>query len=384
MINNLHITVGQFQNASRILKQTASLLEAKVVSEVLIIALHEGSEKEVERLGDKRSVRRIRLRSRGLPKNIFFQFVKFIDYCWIVVRIARKFKTSIVNVHSVFALPLGVIVAWVCGATLVYDPHELETEAFGKSGLRKLLSKIIERSLIGKARLTIVVGDLIEGWYRDKYKLTSIVTVMNCPLYQRPKNKDLLRKHHAISADKKILLYQGGLWAGRGIEGLLDSFAAEDDGKHVLVLMGFGELEKLIKQYANKYGNIFLQPAADPTVVLQYTACADYGIAYIDNPSLNDQYCLPNKFFEYIMAGLPILVNDVPEMKRIVGTENIGIVLSDLNTISIKRGLAEIEAMDQDQLRQSLKRAAEKFCWEKQELMMLEAYKNFAIGRTVG
>lgn len=379
MTTNLHLTVSQFNNASRILKQTESLIKNRIVSKVFIVALHNAGEVEEEDLGNNRFVKRIRLRTRKLPKTLFFQMIKFIEFSWKVLILSRRYKVKMVNVHSVFALPLGVLVKLVCGASLIYDPHELETETYGKNRISKILSQLIEKYLIKFAKLTVVVGSMIESWYRNKYNIDNTVTVMNCPHFQRPKNENLLREELNIPPDKKILLYQGGLWPGRGIELLLESFAAHDDGENVMVFMGFGELDELIKIYSADNSNIFLQNAADPTEVLRYTVSADYGIAYIDNPSLNDKFCLPNKFFEYIMAGLPVLVNSALEMSSIVREKKIGVVLNKLDTNSIKKGLLEIKGMDQLKLKQSLNDTSESFCWETQEILMIEAYKNFVV-----
>jgi len=130
-----------------------------------------------------------------------------------------------------------------------------------------------------------------------------------------------------------------------------------------MVFMGYGELDTLIKEYANIYDNIYLKEAISPSVVLQYTASAYVGVSYIDNPSLNDELCLPNKLFEYIMAGLPVIVNNAPEMRKLVEQHNIGIVLHSLTTKSLSQALNELEGMDSSKLNENLENAA------KNELM---------------
>jgi glycosyltransferase involved in cell wall biosynthesis len=143
--------------------------------------------------------------------------------------------------------------------------------------------------------------------------------------------------------------------------------------------MGDGPLDKEIQRFAAQYPNIYLQPAVDPSVVLEYTASASVGIAYIDNPSMNDRLCLPNKFFEYIMAGLPVIVNDAPEVKAIVEQHKIGIVLSELSAASLGQGLDRISQMDHQQLTANLHNAAAEFCWERQAVTMLDAYKTHVL-----
>ena len=380
MITNLHITASPVEHPTRILKETSTLLESGKVSRVYVAALQQEGEKEVEELGDHRTIWRIPLLSRPLPKHVLPQAIKLIEYSLRVARRARKHKVNLVNVHNVGALPLGVAVKWLCGAKLVYDTHELETETYGKHGFHKFASQIFERLFIRFADLVIVVGDAIERWYRDAYGTSNIITVLNCPNFRHPRPTQLLRHELGIPLEKKILIYQGGLWRGRGIEKLLDAFAEVRDERFVLVCMGYGELDALIKDYAKRHDNIYLQKAAAPSEVLEYTSSADYGIAYIDNPSLNDQYCLPNKFFEYIMAGLPVLVNDAPEMKRFVKEFNIGEVLTELTTDSLQTALGSITSQDSQDLAANLRRVAEACSWEKQASKMMDSYDKYVFG----
>ena len=142
--------------------------------------------------------------------------------------------------------------------------------------------------------------------------------------------------------------------------------------------MGYGDLEPLIRKHVQKYDNIYAHAAVAPEMVLQYTASADIGVSYIDNPSLNDRFCLPNKLFEYIMAKLPVIVNDAPEMRRVVNEHQIGCVIQgDLTVESCNKALESISQVDPQIMRRSLKVASELYCWENQEKLMIDAYKRY-------
>jgi glycosyltransferase involved in cell wall biosynthesis len=119
-------------------------------------------------------------------------------------------------------------------------------------------------------------------------------------------------------------------------------------------------------------------------MVLPYTCSADVGVTYIDNGSLNDRLCLPNKMFEYIMAGLPVIVNDAPEMRRVVEEYRIGVILESLTGESLARALDEIDRLDRGVLAENLKRAASVFSWENQEKVMLGAYGEHVWGVSGG
>jgi len=377
MFKNLHVVMNSFVFGSRILKETASLAGAGMADRVCIAAIHEDGLEERETLDNRRVVRRLRLRSRHWPRSLPVQLLKYVEFCARVIREAMRDGAEVVSVHSLALLPLGVALKWVRGARLVYDAHELETETFGLNGLRQSLARIVERRLIPYADLVIVVGDGIADWYRRAYRLNNVVTVMNCPRYQRPARTRRLHEALSIPSDRRIVLYQGLLVPGRGIEALLLLFADHDDGAHVVVFMGFGELEGLIDQQARRHSNIYRHPAVQPDVVLDYTASADVGIAYINNPSLNDRLCLPNKMFEYIMAGLPVIVNNAPEMSRVVREKGIGAVLTELTVASLATALGEIERRDQLAMRSSLDEAARIYSWENQEREMLRGYEAY-------
>ena len=378
MATGLHITLTTFTHGSRILKETASLVESGLVQHIYIVALYGTGLEEHEGIDRNRTVWRMRLWSRKLPRFLLFQIIKYLELCARCLWFAKAKKMDFINVHHLGLLPYGVLASWFCDAKLIYDTHELETETYGLKGFRQALARCVERKLIRYAELIIVVSDGIKDWYSKEYKLSNIVTVLNCPKSQKPKCIRRLHNSLGISKKKKIVLYQGGFQKGRGIESLLKVFAENEDKTHVLVLMGYGDLEPLIRKHVQKYDNIYAHAAVAPEMVLQYTASADIGVSYIDNPSLNDRFCLPNKLFEYIMAKLPVIVNDAPEMRRVVNEHQIGCVIQgDLTVESCNKALESISQVDPQTMRRNLKVASELYCWENQEKLMIAAYKRY-------
>lgn len=112
---------------------------------------------------------------------------------------------------------------------------------------------------------------------------------------------------------------------GRGIEILLEYFEKHETNGNVLVCMGFGEFEDLVKSKAKISNNIFFHKAMPHDIYLNYTSSADYGIAFIEVCNLNTRYCLPNKLFEYLMAGIPVITSNSFEMKKLVEQEKVGV-----------------------------------------------------------
>ncbi|MFM6007465.1 MAG: hypothetical protein ACKPA7_27060, partial [Sphaerospermopsis kisseleviana] len=151
---NLHINANSFTHGSRVLKETSSLINAKLVEKILIVALHEDKLQEFETIDARCSVWRVKLKSRSWAKSLWMQIPKlkglffYLEFGWRVSRFATANQVNIVNVHSVGLLPLGVWLKLKLGAKLIYDAHELETETAGAKGIRKALSQLTEKLLI--------------------------------------------------------------------------------------------------------------------------------------------------------------------------------------------------------------------------------------------
>jgi glycosyltransferase involved in cell wall biosynthesis len=374
MYNNIHIVMNSFSHGSRILRETDALAKS-AVGKIYIVGIHGKGLEEYEEIGGGRTIRRVRLMTKDWPKRTAIQVLKYLEFCLRSILFTRGKQIRLINVHSVDLLPLGVLLKWMLRAKLVYDAHELETEKFGMGGIRQRFAKAIERACIKSADLVIVVSKGIEDWYRKTYGLENIVTLLNSREFIEPRRSRILHQTLNIPANKRIVIYQGALSCGRGIERLLESFAERKSEDYVLVCMGYGELAPLIKEQTFRRGNVYLKDAVKPDVVPEYTAAADVGVSYIENASLNDRFCLPNKLFEYIGAGLPVIVNDAPEQRRLVEEGGIGVVLNELTGNSLEVALRTIEGMEQSQLGANLRRVAMNSSWNRQAEVMIEAYR---------
>lgn len=380
-MNNLHVSLSPYLHASRMIKQTNSLISHSIVNKIFILGLHSEGLNENEKQGQSIYIKRIKLRTRNLPKSPFFQAIKYIEFFLKVILFAKNKNIDIVNVHLLYLLPIGVIIKYLTKSKLVYDAHELETEVEGLKGLRKYLSKIVEKFLIRQVDLTIVVGREIEKWYLKEYGKIPIVTVMNCPIYQHIEKSDLLRQELKIPRRYKIVLYQGGFGTARGIQLLLEAFKNKDiQGEFAIVFMGYGEYESDIRVASRQHANIFFMPAVDPSIILNYTSSADIGISLIQDSNLSDHYCLPNKLFEFIMARLPVVISNLPEMRGIVEKYDIGRVLNKWSAIELVYLLQNIDVTSfSDEVKVNLRIASSDLSWEEQEKEMIKGYVKYII-----
>ncbi|HEY4203131.1 MAG TPA: glycosyltransferase [Devosiaceae bacterium] len=376
-LTNFHIAMNGVFNASRILKETQSIVQFGVADKVIIVGLLQDDLQQKEVLDQSRKIVRIKLRTRNWPKNIFFQIIKYIEFVFAVLWMVVAQKAGIINVHSVALLPLGCVAKILVRGRLVYDAHELETETAGLRGVRKRGAKIIERALVKFCDLVIVVSPSIERWYRESYNIVNVVTIGNMPRYRRGEPSDIIRDRLRIPFGKRILIYQGGFSRGRGIEELVAAAPALNDIGYVVVFMGFGRLQSFIEDSAKSASNIYFLPSVNSDEVLKFTASADIGVSSLSNAGLNHQYALPNKLFEYVMAGVPVIVSNLKEMSAFVHENRVGVSVDSWSPSSIVAAVSEIDAMRGPELQERLRLVGKESSWESQEPKLVKAYDDY-------
>jgi glycosyltransferase involved in cell wall biosynthesis len=369
---NLHIYPSPFLNESRILREACTIERSGVFDKIELVGLlSEGLDRET-RLSDKTNIFRLPGESRRGILNRY----KFIRHLIWVGNVYKRYKSvpvSCINCHSLTVLPLGVLMKWVKRARLIYDTHELETESNNLHGLRKILSKVIERILIRFVDHSVFVGFEIQNWYIRTYGLRQSSVLLNCPDLVRLQPNDYFRSLFKLNAETKIFLYQGILGRGRGIESLIEAFASLP--KHIcLVLLGYGPFEQLARLSSSRYPNIRFHPAVPPDKLLQYTSSADFGLSLIEATSLSYEYCMPNKLFEYIMAGKPVVVSPTIEQKKFVTDNKIGVVADNCSPHAICDAVSTILNMDYKLLALTVENVREVYNWQKQEARLSAIY----------
>jgi len=368
----ISIVLNNFKNDSRVLKENISLQKAGY--DVKVVALWEDDVEEFDKVQNI-PVHRVKLVSKNWSKNKIIQIIKYFEFLY---RVIKQYKnTDILHCNDLNSLPIGVLVKKFFNKDIkiVYDAHEYETEINGLTGIQKKLNKKLEKFLIKDADKVITVSNAIADEYVKLYNIPKPVLVLNTPPFKKIEKKDIFRETLNISKDKTIFLYQGGLSSGRGIEILLDTFKSIDDEKSVIVFMGYGSLEDLIKASEKTYKNIYFHKAVAPDVLLDYTSSADFGISTIEDSCLSYRYCLPNKIFEYLMAEIPVIVSNLYEMKRLVEKNNIGVVAQENSPNGLKEAILKAVNLDKKELYQNIQKVKVIYNWEEQEKVLLNVYK---------
>jgi glycosyltransferase involved in cell wall biosynthesis len=229
---------------------------------------------------------------------------------------------------------------------LVYDTHEFYTE------VPELVSRprtravwlTIERWIFPKLRNVITVNQSIADQYHLRYGNT-VQVVRNIPM-QRDLGPLPSREELGLPPEKRVLVMQGaGINVDRGAEEAV--LAMRELPECLLLIIGGGDawpvLEKLVKQHRLE-SRVQLLGKMPYERMMAYTRNADLGLTLDKDTNLNYRFSLPNKLFDYLHAGIPVLATDLPEVAGIVRQFNCGVVLKKAEPGDIAAGGARTVA----------------------------------------
>lgn len=373
-MNILHLTHTDINSDSRILKEMHSLRESDENYIVSGIGVSLNKDSKTINKVEKLTIYSIDLKSRKytfLPR-IVRHIISLIELTSKMVFKAIKIKPKVVHCHDTLVLPLGAMVKLFTGAKLIYDAHELESD---RNGLTKTLSKLTlfaEKILWRYVDALILVSSSIEKWYKSNIGEKYSEVVLNAPIVDNNSlgDKSYFRDKFLIPNESKIFLYIGILGRGRGLDLITDAFKLDDLQSHV-VFLGYGEQLESLKALEEKYSNIHVHDAVAHDKVVSIAKSADIGLCLIQNVSLSDYYCLPNKLFEYCFAEIPVLASDFPDIAITVEKYNLG-KCTELNSKSIYKAIKEFELMDE--LEKIDANKLYELSWKSQEEKLIKLY----------
>ncbi len=327
---NIHVYTSSIQFESRIFKLTSTLIKKKIVDQIIIIGVYEKGLKEEEKFRESIIIKRLKsvdfIRVRMLNK-----FLKMLFFQVACYRQFKKSKPEIISCHTVWLLPVSILYKIFNRSTLIYETHELETERTGFSYLTKVIARTVEKIAIKFfIKNTVVVSESIKSFYKKRYKIDNIFVIRNCPekinIVTKGKEnlKDYYINKYQLDSDAIIFLYQGVFNYGRGLNHLIEAFSRVTRDNFHLVCMGFGPMQDFILEATKKSNNIHFHEAVSSDLVIDYASQAHVGVVVIEPISLSYLYCLPNKLFDYLNAGIPVLASNLPDMENVLQEHECG------------------------------------------------------------
>lgn len=312
--------------------------------------------------------------------------------------LAIKLKPDIIHCHDCMALPTGFLVKNKLKIPLIYDAHEIYEAAAARAfGINDYYARLHRRYLPYIDHF-ITINDSIALYYRYAYPDAPSALVIRNATNKAPAFDYDGRLHEAaaLPASQKILLYQGGYTQERGLSNLVRTAPLLPDG-WTLVMLGWGPLSGYLKQVAafaaqtgRRRGDSSDMKVRFLTAVPRrelhlWTAGASAGIIPYENRLLNHWFCSPNKLWEYPNAGVPLIVQPFPELRKVVETYGCGWVLPDNPTPG---QIADLIASLSDDMIMRAKEGCHRFIeadsWEAMyEPRLVELYATIAASKPI-
>ncbi len=377
---NIHVYPGTILFEARMYKIANTIKKLNIFDEIVLLGINNGMLPEEETLDQNIKIKRLNMnQSEWLKKSFFNRVINVINLSKLIFKFLKRNKPSVVHAHNLASLPILVIYKLCYGAKVVYDTHELETERNNWSKLETFFSRIIEFSFIYFTDEIVVVNEEIGKFYNKKYGFNAHV-INNVPEFFKAKKSNYLREKFNISFDTKIFIFIGALNPNRGVEEYINFFQ-NTDLNVCLIFLGDGPLKNIVYDAHRSSKKIYFHERVPHNDVVQIAASSDFSISIlrVGNPALSYDFMMPNKLFESMMSGIPILSGGMKSEARFVNENQVGVDIKFVNSKPfIKDAINLILEKDYLKMRKNCFEIAEIYNWENQSTPIGEyMYKLF-------
>ena len=288
-------------------------------------------------------------------------------------------RTDILLSNDTDTLPANYLISKIRRKPLVFDAHEMfpEVPELTNRGFVKRFWTKIENCIFPKLKYSYTVCQPIADIYKDKYGIDMKV-VRNIPFAStkigNTSSEELAEAKNKLfpgHSNRHILLYQGAVNLGRGIEWIINAMYFLEG--YVFYIVGDGDKMQEMQKHVKKVGvsNRVEFLGRIPFEKLQaYTACSDIGISLLENRGLNYYYSLPNRIFDFIRKNIPILATDFPEIRKIIEHYNIGELVDNYDPIFLAATIQNM--VDKKKNLEGFAKANAELTWENEADIMLK------------
>ncbi|MDP4271321.1 MAG: glycosyltransferase [Bacteroidota bacterium] len=286
-------------------------------------------------------------------------------------------KFDIILSNDTDTLPAAFLAARLKKKPIVFDAHELFTEVpeLVHRPVIKRVWKSFEDVILPKIKYAYTVCQPIADIYNKRYGLKMGV-VRNAPL---TRNSSIKTPKRFTFEGKKMLLYQGAVNVGRGLEWVIDAMPYLNNV--VFCIAGDGDITQEITDRILRLGlqdKVLMMGKIPFEELYNYTISADLGISLLENRGLNYYYSLPNRIFDFVQAQVPVLATDFPEIRNVVEAYQIGTLIDHYEPQYlagvIQNMLSEWE--NKPDKKAIFEKAQADLCWEKDEETLIGIFNS--------
>jgi glycosyltransferase involved in cell wall biosynthesis len=284
-------------------------------------------------------------------------------------------KYDVILANDLDTLPACYFASKIKGIKLVYDSHELFSEGpelQGRNSVQGFWRKL-ENYFLPKIKNSYTVSQSIADFYDEKYH-NKMGVVRNLPEL----NRKIIQKKVNFPTENKVILYQGVLNPGRGIKPTIEAlhFLTDID----FVIIGYGKVEQELKDFVKQQKlekRVHFLGRIPNEELPNYTRMADVGIVLEEPLGKSFEFSLPNKLFDYIHAELPIVSGTLPEIKKVIETHKVGVIVESYTPKSIANMIEELVSSADliAEIKESQRQAKQVLNWEN-EVQQLRKYFN--------
>lgn len=300
-----------------------------------------------------------------------------------MVKIGFKGKYDIYHSNDLNTLPQGIICSklkFFKRRKLIYDSHEVQTSRTGytpwfHNNLEKTLIKFPD-VIINENHTRAKHTEELYGFYPE--------VIHNYPFVSKPEELEKVDLHELLDLPQAepILLYQGGVQIGRGLDKVVEATPLFKKG--VVVFIGDGKIKPQLEERVRELGleeRVKFIPKVPVDELNRYTPNGYLGFQVLNNVCFNHYSASSNKLFEYMMSGVPVIACSFPEIQKVVEKEATGICVDSHDPESIAKGVNYL--LDNPDIREEMSQnarlAREKYNWDLEKLEFLKIYKELAI-----
>ncbi len=324
--------------------------------------------------------------ARAIASDLWMRLYQVARLVWFwggAVARVRAWRPDVVHANDGNTLGPALIARAAVGSAIVYDAHELWTRRNVRQD--RLLAPLVEAAIewfgVRASAGVVTVSPSIVTWMRRRFRLRTPPTlVRNIPHRTGDvptREQGRLRELAGLPAEARVIGYCGGVTTGRGLEETLEALAELDGDTH-LVMLGYGDQRYVDTLFgvADDLGvreRVHLVGPVPGPEVPAALADADVSVVYVRPICLSYRYSLPNKLFESIHGGLPVVAADLPDTAGVVHRYGIGDVFGADRPDQLAAALSRVMA-DGDRYRAASRAAADELDWSNEAAALVALY----------
>jgi glycosyltransferase involved in cell wall biosynthesis len=326
------------------------------------------------------TVKRVSLATRALPD--WSRPLRFVEGVAKTFWAAWREDADVYNPRDIPPMLACQLAAWLRGAVVVTDSDELNLYRnwpWTKAWWWKPLAKPYEGFFLRRAAACMTSDEGRADILVREYGISRPVVVLNVPERYEKLEPDLEFRERALGGRRYLLIYQGVLVPNRGLPQLVEAMRRLDDC--ALVLVGRGHLRDALRRQVADLGlgdRVSVLDIVSFDQMMRMTAASDAGLIPIVGSCLSYVYAAPSKLFEDMMAGVPVVASDLPDMAEVVRREGVGSLIADPEDpaaiADAVRRLLDDEEPPRVKGERGRAAALARYNWERERAKLLDVY----------